>query len=82
MSKMKINKSININKLKVGSEIKTFGDSTVYLKKGHKFSLHISNSPWEYTVKYIDSDYVLLELLGYPGISMYLLSNCEFIERI
>ncbi len=75
-------RKMNITKLKVGSEIKTFGDSTVYLKKGHNFSLNISKSRWDYTVKYIDSDYIVLELLSHPGIALYLLSNCEFIERI
>ncbi len=80
MSKMKINKSININKLNVGNEIKTFGDSTFYI--GDNFRFLTSKLSYEYTVTYIDTDYIILDLLNHPDRHTYILSNSEFIQKI
>jgi hypothetical protein len=80
MSKMKINKLIDINKLKVGDEIESYRDSTFCVYDN--FEINISICPWEYWITYVDSDYIIVNLIKYPSASPYLLGNCKYIERL
>lgn len=69
---------MGINELKVGDKIETTGDSTFCIN-GY-FDLDVSDLTWGYKITYVDSDYIILNLLNFPGECPYLLVNCKSIE--
>jgi hypothetical protein len=69
---------MNINDLKPGDKIETFKDSTFCLD--YNFEFDISDLTWQYKVNYVDSNYVIINVLSRPGSSLYLLANCKSIE--
>lgn len=78
---------VNINDLKVDDKIKAFNDRTVFAgNDDYPFfrTFHPNsylNESWNYKVRYCNSDYVILEILGeHLYTELYILNNYESIE--
>jgi hypothetical protein len=76
---------IDINEIKVGDNITTLHDSTVYVGSEINSSIHNEiyriGITWTYKVSYCNNDYVILNMAKADGGSeLYILCNYESIE--
>ncbi len=71
---------MSINELKPGYEIEIFKDSAFCINDN--FDISISDLTWKYKITYVDSDYIVVNLLYPSGASPYLLGNCKSIKRL
>jgi hypothetical protein len=71
-------KTKDINEIKVGNNVKTFDDSTIFIGVEDKidYSLDCSGYEWNYKTSYCSNDYVILDM---GGGALYLLCNYSSI---